>query len=317
MEASIILVHLGPKPYPEYGYDCIEQARLFNSNERILLVVSDECEAIDIQRLEASRCTIVRAGALKRTEGHRFYAATNLLRRKGLGGFWLYATERFFLIEEAMRKLGIEDVVHLENDVLLYFSLAGKLSGLRSLYPGMAVARDHDGRCMASLLYIRNLRAISRLNDYIALNLLSRGKNDMQLLSDYSRRKPRTQLPLVSPSYVDSVGLANSKGERPLDPFAYSKGYDELGMVFDAACLGQFVGGIDKMHSTEDTRGFVNETSYLDPSKGSFAWEKDDSGRLRPFFCLGENKAAIANLHIHSKELVKYRSDRKQQWQDT
>jgi hypothetical protein len=311
MEASIVLVHLGPKPFPDYGYDCIEQARLFNPAERIYVVVADECGSIDASRIEASRCELVRSGALRRIAKHSFYSATNLLRRKGLGGFWLFAAERFFLIEELMRGYGLEDVVHLENDVLMYFPIAGTLGGFRSLYPGMGVARDHDGRCMASLLYIRDIRAISRFNRYIALNLLSRRKNDMQLLSGYARGKPGTQLPLVSSAYEAVVGLANSKGERPRDPGAYSRNFDELGMVFDAACLGQFVGGIDKIHSMEDTRGFVNETSYLNPSAGSVAWKEDDSGRLRPFFRLGGDEAMIANLHIHSKELAKYRSDRK------
>jgi hypothetical protein len=31
---------------------------------------------------------------------------------------------------------------------------------------------------------------------------------------------------------------------------------------------------------------------------------------LRPYFQYGENEVAIANLHIHSKELALYRSDR-------
>lgn len=312
MEASIVLVHLGPKPFPGYGYDCIEQARLFNPGERIYVVVGDECEAIDGPRIAASRCDLVRTGELRRTARHGFYSATNRLASKGLGGFWLFAAERFFFIEELMRRYGIEDVIHLENDVLLYFALASKLGKLRAVYPGMAIARDHDERCMASLLYVRDIRAISRFNDYIAFNLLSRRKNDMQLLSGYSRRRPGTQLPLASPSYAASVGLVNSKGERPRDPSAYFKEFGELGMLFDAACLGQFVGGIDKMHSKEDTRGFVNETSYLNPSSGEVFWERDDSGRLRPFFRSGGEEAAIANLHIHSKELSKYRSDRKQ-----
>jgi hypothetical protein len=311
MGASIVLVHLGPKPFPDYGYDCVEQARLFNPDESMFAVVADECERVDAARLQSARCSLVRSCELRRTVKHGFYSATNLLRRKGLGGFWLYAVERFFLIEELMRKNRLEEVVHLENDVLLYFSLAGMTGEFRNLYSGLAVARDHDGRCMASLLYVRDVQAISRFNACISFNIFSRRKNDMQLLSDYTRGKFGTQLPLVFPSYWTSVGLVNSKGERPRDPSAYSRNFDELGMLFDAACLGQFVGGIDKMHSTEDTRGFVNETSYLNPSLGAVAWKEDALGRLRPFFRLGGDEAVIANLHIHSKELGKYRSDRK------
>ena len=80
-------------------------------------------------------------------------------------------------------------------------------------------------------------------------------------------------------------------------------------MQFDAASFGQFVGGIDKVHSKEDTRGFVNETAYVNPSKGEVVWKRDGARRLRPYFKYDRTEAAIANLHIHSKELWKYRSD--------
>jgi hypothetical protein len=310
MNASIVLVHLGPKPFPEYGYDCIEQVRLFNPRERIYLIASDECGAVDATRLESSHCDLVRVGGLKTTARHRFYRSTNLLKRKGHGGFWLFATERFFLIEELMRTRGLEDVVHLENDVLLYLPLAGILGALRTLYPAMAVTRDHDRRCMASFLYIRNPEAISRFDTYISFNILARMKNDMQLLSGFSRQLSGSLLPLVPPWYDKIVGLTNTKGERPRDPNSYSCNFEALGSIFDAACLGQYIGGIDTIHSKQDTRGFVNETSYLNPSKGEIAWRTDELGRRRPFFTIDGKEAAIANLHIHSKELAKYRSDR-------
>jgi len=310
MKTAIVLVHLGKKAFPTYGYDCIEQIRLFNEGEPIYLVLDVDCEVGDPLRLSKSDCTIVRRNELKRTFKHSFYLATNLLRFKGMGGFWLYATERFFIIEEVMKRFRLGDVVHLENDVLLYLDLGKSGDSFRSKYPELGIVRDSDTRCMASFMYIRNTNAISRLNRYIACNFFLRRKNDMQALSAYCRHKKWMQLPLVPSSYAVQFGLKNLGGEQADDGDAYSNTYPELNHAFDAASFGQYVGGIDKILSKEDTRGFINETSYVNPSKGVVHWTKDEQHRLCPHFSYGGENVALANLHIHSKELYKYRSDR-------
>jgi len=194
--------------------------------------------------------------------------------------------------------------------VLSYFEIAKSLDRFRSLYPRMAIVRDHDKRCIASLMFIRNQRSIARLNAFISYNLLTRRKNDMELLSSYCKDK-MMQLPIVSPSYAARFALVNLRNERPRDSESFCKNEGEFEMLFDAASFGQFVGGVDKVHSAADSRGFVNETAYVNPSKGQVNWMRDAKGRLCPIFRFDGIEDKIANLHIHSKELCKYRSDRK------
>lgn len=308
--SCILLTHLGPKPFPAYGYDCAEQARLFNRDERIVLVVGDECGGIDESRLASAGCEVARTGSLGKTFKHRYYDCTNLLRFRGLGGFWLYATERLFAVEEAIRRLGLEDVIHIENDVLIYFPIARHLVSFRRSFSALGVVRDNDSRCLASLLYVKDASAIGKLCSSIAYNLLSRRKNDMELLSMFTKGMKACQLPIATPSYTERVGLVTTSGQRPRNPRAYVEAYSSLGMIFDGAAFGQFLGGIDKINSKEDTRGFINETSYVNPSKGKVLWRPDEAGRLRPYFALAGEEAAIANLHIHSKNLESFRSGR-------
>jgi len=70
---------------------------------------------------------------------------------------------------------------------------------------------------------------------------------------------------------------------------------------FDAAAIGQYLGGVHWMNDPEDTRLFINESSELDVSRHNFYWSKD--GRYRyPTLEFGHKPTRILNLHAHSKD---------------
>ena len=48
------------------------------------------------------------------------YITKSPLDRSNKNGFWVHCTSRFFYLTEYMRKYDIRDIVHLENDVMLY-----------------------------------------------------------------------------------------------------------------------------------------------------------------------------------------------------
>jgi hypothetical protein len=101
-----------------------------------------------------------------------------------------------------------------------------------------------------------------------------------------------------------STGLVRSfpifpSGEDPaLD--AVTKHFADFGgMVFDAAAMGQYLGGIDPWHISGDTTGFVNETCLVKYNQYQFYW---DHGK--PFLRISPTLTVpIFNLHIHSKRL--------------
>jgi len=76
--------------------------------------------------------------------------------------------------------------------------------------------------------------------------------------------------------------------------------------VFDAAALGQWIGGIDPIHSERDTRGFVNETAVYSPDKMPVMWSVDEKDRIVPVVKHGATYFRVFNLHIHSKMLHLY-----------
>jgi len=77
-------------------------------------------------------------------------------------------------------------------------------------------------------------------------------------------------------------------------------------MIFDAAAIGQYIGGVDPRNIPGDTRGFINETCVVKYNDFTIEWTCGDDGIKRPFLCHENNKIPIFNLHIHCKRVSDY-----------
>ena len=76
-------------------------------------------------------------------------------------------------------------------------------------------------------------------------------------------------------------------------------------MIFDAAAIGQYLGGVDPRNIEGDTRGFINETCIIKYNKYKFEWIKIDELFI-PHIIIDSNKYKICNLHIHCKNLKNF-----------
>jgi hypothetical protein len=99
-----------------------------------------------------------------------------------------------------------------------------------------------------------------------------------------------------------------------------------LGLVFDAAAIGQYLGGADSRSFRPLRRfwhrflkpktpilpslgpGFINESCLFDASLFSYLWGPDAQGRRVPYMVFEGQQIPIANLHIHSKDLARFAS---------
>ena len=75
--------------------------------------------------------------------------------------------------------------------------------------------------------------------------------------------------------------------------------------IFDAAAIGQYLGGVDPRNDNRNTEGFVNETCIIKYNHYHFDWIIIDEIK-RPFIIINNLKYRIFNLHIHSKNLKKF-----------
>jgi hypothetical protein len=173
------------------------------------------------------------------------------------------------------------------------------------VYEGAAATFDNDARCVPGIVYLRNQSSVAALTDFflaalrhVAATPAASRVNDMVVLGAL-RARGIDHLPIVPPDYPGV--LRSAAGHTVADPACYSRNFDTLGFVFDAAALGQFLGGVDPRNCPGPTAGFVNESCVFDPRALRPRFVRDDLGRRLPVVETASGLHAVANLHIHSK----------------
>ena len=307
-DPSLLFVHIG-KTLPPWLMPAIRQARFFNACPIYLAAAR---EALASAKLPALlKVSPIELESLEASHMHERFRATSKLDRDFWNGFWTHTTERFFIIEEVMTTLGLRNVVHLENDVLLYADLTELAPRLQRIYVGAAATFISDELCVAGIMYFPDAGATSRLcqallqavdgADGIPLPPGLRRHCDMSLLAAIRTRDEGVldDLPVLAPDYPNP--LRDASGRAPHDPARYSRHFDELGFIFDAAVLGQYLGGVDPRNAQGPTLGFVNPSSVFDPRLLRPRIGLDATRRRVPEIVTRSGVHRVANLHIHSK----------------
>jgi hypothetical protein len=216
------------------------------------------------------------------------------LNREFRNGFWHLTSSRLFVLHSFMAsRPDVTNVIHIENDVLLYYNcdetLSKPLLNERQIY----IPFDTFERNVASIIYIPEATTFGKV-----LSHYDFGKNDMQ---NFSAIRLKADLIKTLPIFV-------GRDSDDLERTFVTTGFDKFGFIFDAAAIGQYVGGVDPRNIQGDTRGFINETCIIKyPDEGKIGWRLE-SGFKKPFIKLHDSgkEVPIFNLHIHSKALTLY-----------
>ncbi len=198
-------------------------------------------------------------------------------------GFWHNASKRMFLLNAHMKQHRIKNVIHLENDVLLYSDMNYEFD------EKMYVTMDSNTRCIPGIMYIPNHELFNKL-----IENYNYSKNDMENLGIFfnNNRNMVHAFPIINNS--------NSIGKT-----MYNEHFEKFNGIFDGAAIGQYLGGVDPRNIPGDTCGFVNETCVIKYDKYKFKWLKKGSHYF-PHIEINNGMIPINNLHIHSKTLEKF-----------
>lgn len=224
-------------------------------------------------------------------EDFNFYDKTPL-DKTFRNGFWALTTLRLFYIHAFMKKYNVKNVLHLENDVLLYYNC----DVLLSLFDDDKIYLPFDRyyRNIISILYIPNYNILEFLLQHYNISLI-----DMSSMAHLKMKFPNliVNLPICVP-------LNHFNNEQKF----VSLNYHHFQFIFDGVALGQYLGGIDPRNTDEQTTvGFVNETCCIHYDKFIFVWRQFENNYKRPFLKINDNdEIPIFNLHIHSKHLENF-----------
>ena len=213
--------------------------------------------------------------------------------------FWVNTSARFFYIYECMRKYSIRNVIHIENDVVIYYNV----DVLEPLVDQSKIYMPFDSysRNIASIVYIPNHQTLEYVLDNYDMM-----RNDMYNFAKH-----------VSTGIVDTFPIFTDKYyKNPYDERMFvSRNYSRFPYLFDAAAMGQYLGGIDPLNEDGDTRGFVNETTVIKYDNYKFVWSNHitQTNIYQPFLFVEDAEEPkqllpIFNLHIHSKTVNRFTS---------
>ena len=276
---NVVLVCVGN--LQEYIFTNIAQL-LRLGHENIYVLTNAQLLSHFAQYNNETRVKIINVDTLNDT--FRYYEKTGL-NKDFRGGFWALASMRFFYIYEFMDQYNIDDVIHLENDVVVYYNCGELINKLGKQF--VYIPFDSLTRNIASIIYIPSASVFKRILDNYDYNL-----NDME---NFSQIKSKTNV-------IRNFPIFPSNNSSNTEVQFVSDNFDVFGYVFDAAAIGQYLGGVDPRNCAGDTRGFVNETCVIKYDQFDFIWE-NMNGIRKPFVLINGIKFPVFNLHIHHKNL--------------
>jgi len=297
----IILVHLG-KHFPDHIFDCIEQIRIFNSAEECsvhLLVQTDNYEKLKTNEkiYNFGNVKIVNCDLNKQSLHHREFNKSSHLDRNYRDGFWHLCAERFFSMYDYLYEEHLTDVIHMEYDNLLFINLEKYLNLFREKYNFSGGIVDSNTHCLASFMYFKNSDALFFLLQFMCKHI-SYFSDEMKLLGAYCNNFQMYigKLPVLTKEYASKL---NCDADR------YCNNIEDFNIIFDGRCIGQYICGVDPRNEPGDTCGFVNKEVAFMADQIDINWQKVDD-KYVPFAC----GVQVANLHVHSKDLRRWMSNR-------
>jgi hypothetical protein len=309
--ASIILTHLGDS-IPLYIKDCVHQIRLWNYNSVKIYIILDSCHKSEFwtNLISLYSVILVYTDTLVPTNHHMYFKNNFQGDTEFRKGYWKHVKERFFYIEELILRDSLEHVISMEYDVLLYIDLNTVLEKFKTSHQTLRIVRDNDSRGHPAFIYIPTSECIKHFNMFI-VGIIQTPLEDMQALAAYANtcEDKIHYLPVITNVKNYLVKQRQSKcGHNSSDPYYLSEDSEHFGIVFDSLVVGQWVGGIDSRNTGGvKISNYENESALYNINEMKFQWKKSPLNFLwQPFL----DDRVLATIHVHSKSLVSFMSDR-------
>jgi hypothetical protein len=315
MSSSLVYIHIG-KELPSCLFDSLYQTLLVNKDKTKIYVLidssqistfNDQIKNFNLNNYFTSSfeffniVTVIPLDILQtflETKDSFTAYKTNVLTKVDSSfrdGFWLSTTMRFFYIDAFMQLYHIQDMFHIENDIMMYVPFTDIIEKTDS--NNVWMIKDAPNRVIPSLLFFPNAQCSANLVSFITEISMGTSTflNDMNILGMYP-----------DASYFSIFPSPN-------------------GLVFDGAAIGQYLGGIDTRNVPDldspeaifhnSTIGFINETSTFKPNTCVFSKSAIKTNMhtapIKLVTCQPSSEKYVnfvANLHMHSKQLYQFSS---------
>lgn len=297
MNISFLYIHIG-KSIPDYFIDSVYQLSHLPPRKIYILVnhcnidyIYEELSKLNVTQEFINNFNLIPLELFNVASLFPHYSSSLSINKEFRQGFWYYTTLRFIYIYAFMKEFCLCNILHLENDVMLY-NIPEIAANASTMF-----VRDAVNRVIPSLVFFKSPENAYQLCTHIENHFqgTSNFKNDMELLSDFAHD--------YKSSYFNIDPLGNDK-------------------LYDGAALGQLLDGVDPRNINLTTpsqiynnpsKGFVNETCVVKYNIDKVYTKNvviHDAGKLSKayYYDTMHGQKLIYNLHIHSKQLYKFSS---------
>lgn len=132
--SAIVFVHLG-EDVPSCIFTVIEQAKYLNPEKEIYLLTDEvgyrNCIKKNDQFFLREQLHLINMSGFPVSCLHKRFHEVNKMVGIDNANYWTYASERFFVLYDFLEQIRITEIVHLENDCMLYVDIEEILPVLR------------------------------------------------------------------------------------------------------------------------------------------------------------------------------------------
>lgn len=276
---KVILVCLGI--FQDYINYNLKQLKLQGNNDIVLITEKRFFKYIDeklnIQLIDCNEYN---------SEYLQTFKNNLKLDRNYRNGFWFNCSMRFVYIYEYMKNNNITNIIHIENDVMIYDNLDNM--------------KDKFNKDKIYLYFYNNftvIPGIMYINNYSNLKIIldnyDMKENDMVNLGKYYNAYFVEPFPIIS---IDN------------EETYFNKNFNIFNSIFDGAAIGQYLGGVDRRNDINTDIGYVNDACIIKINNYKFYWIQINN-LWNPYVEINNNLVKINNLHIHCKLLENFMSD--------
>ena len=298
---NIILVHSGSKKINYVIYTLKHLIKFKNHN---IYFIADTKTINFLKKFNFNnKINLINIKSLKLGESHIKFRANTRLDKKSFGGFWFKTLDRFFLMQNFCEKIKLDNIIHIENDVLIFQDLS-KFKKVFQKFYNIGMTFLNFNLCVPGFVYFKNYKKLNFLCDYITDQnkyfFQKKNKTDMYILGQlYNQYKNNEKLKIrLLPTMTPDLAKINNIYVKKYSPFyKYHKYFD---CIFDACAIGQKIGGLDrKFHK--------HKGPYSNPLN-LFKIENLEIGITnskkikKPYIKINNKKTYLLNIHMHSKK---------------
>lgn len=290
---NFVLFHIGDT-LPGHIKYCVTQILNTNPNSKIYIITNLNIET------QNKNVICVNTANLYAPDIGTYYINDTY------SSLWRTSVLRLFYIEDFLRNTNIQDVIHFDNDVLLYRNLNKYIDIFKKF--NFLITSHFEKEYVFGFSYIKNSNSLTEINKQL-LSLVRRGETQLLKDIDCKGSMPHEMRLLC---YINEVNNNSLIDQLPVTPFGPgSNNFNLFNACFDPSSYGKHLGGSHE--HTQRNSNFVSTSEWTGTEKHHYVGRCIINDNLKVKF---DNKLPtvivknisydIINLHIHTKELQKW-----------